>query len=431
MKVEFYKHQRLAVIFCGLFLAALILETGLRLGGFIMLSLQEYKNLQAIKEKGSCRIMCLGESTTLNQYPRFLEEVLNQRNVGVKFSVIDRGLIGIDTGVILSQLEANLDKYKPDIVVTMMGCNDGGIMYYQDIPEADGWLFRHCRAYRFSRLIYTHILKKLKKEDVHREEVPSPNQGRPLDLNSKNNGSDVELGVFYRRQGKFSEADELFRRAIELDPKDARAPIELGVSYRRQMRFAEAEELFRRTIGHDPKNDWAYVELGVSYLNQNKFAEAEEAFKRAIELNPKDDMTYGALEVLNIEKGNSVLAGRYGKKARELRAGYYCPMTNNNYLKLRTILHKRGIVYVCAQYPIRNLGPLKKIFQGKAEGVVFVDNEKIFKAALEKGSYREYFRDSFGYDFGHCTDKGNRLLAENMANTILKEVFKKRPVLSQ
>ena len=31
--------------------------------------------------------------------------------------------------------------------------------------------------------------------------------------------------------------------------------------------------------------------------------------------------------------------------------------------------------------------------------------------------------DMFGGDFGHCTVKGNRLLAENVARVILKEIF--------
>jgi hypothetical protein len=31
----------------------------------------------------------------------------------------------------------------------------------------------------------------------------------------------------------------------------------------------------------------------------------------------------------------------------------------------------------------------------------------------------------FGGDFGHCTDRGNRLLAENIADTIVKEAFHK------
>jgi len=53
--------------------------------------IQEYHNLQSIKQKGTYRIMCLGESTTRREYPPFLEEILNQRNIGVRFSVIDKG----------------------------------------------------------------------------------------------------------------------------------------------------------------------------------------------------------------------------------------------------------------------------------------------------------------------------------------------------
>jgi len=29
----------------------------------------------------------------------------------------------------------------------------------------------------------------------------------------------------------------------------------------------------------------------------------------------------------------------------------------------------------------------------------------------------------FGGDFGHCTDKGNKLLANNIAGAVLKEIF--------
>ncbi len=74
------------------------------------------------------------------------------------------------------------------------------------------------------------------------------------------------------------------------------------------------------------------------------------------------------------------------------------------------------------QYPVRNVEPLKQIF-AQDEGVIFVDNESVFKEALKKVSYKEYFKDMFAGDFGHCTDKGNRLLAENIANTIFKRVF--------
>jgi len=52
------------------------------------------------------------------------------------------------------------------MVVAMMGCNDGRVMYYQDIPEVNTWMFRNCRVYRFSRIIYMHILNKLKQDGI-------------------------------------------------------------------------------------------------------------------------------------------------------------------------------------------------------------------------------------------------------------------------
>lgn len=52
-----------------------------------------------------------------------------------------------------------------------------------------------------------------------------------------------------------------------------------------------------------------------------------------------------------------------------------------------------------------------------------MDNEAIFKKAIFRDGYKEYFRDMFAGDFGHCTVKGNNLLAKNIADVILKELF--------
>ncbi|MCX5702370.1 MAG: hypothetical protein NTW64_05310, partial [Candidatus Omnitrophica bacterium] len=75
--------QKITLLLFGLSLCIVLLEAGLRLGGFIILSLQEYRNNLSIRQKGAYRIICLGESTTQNQYPPFLEEILNQRNIGI------------------------------------------------------------------------------------------------------------------------------------------------------------------------------------------------------------------------------------------------------------------------------------------------------------------------------------------------------------
>lgn len=47
------------------------------------------------------------------------------------------------------------------------------------------------------------------------------------------------------------------------------------------------------------------------------------------------------------------------------------------------------------------------------------------KDVAAKYGYQNYFYDMFVGDFSHCTKKGNRILAESIANVILKEVFGK------
>jgi hypothetical protein len=56
--------QKIALMIFGLFISLFLLETGLRVGGLILKSLQEHRNMKAIKQRGAYRIMCLGESTT-------------------------------------------------------------------------------------------------------------------------------------------------------------------------------------------------------------------------------------------------------------------------------------------------------------------------------------------------------------------------------
>ena len=190
-----------------------------------------------------------------------------------------------------------------------------------------------------------------------------------------------------------------------------------------QGKHIQATEAFKKSIELDPESTAAYLGLGRSYRDQDKYAQAEENFKQAIELNLKDDEVCGALAILYKEMNKQELSEQYFKKANQVRLKYPNPTTDRNYRKLKEILDKRKIRLVCVQYPMRSVESLKKILQDQKKGIIFVDNEKLFKEAVGKVSYKEYFVDIRGGDFGHCTRKGNRLLAENVANAILKEVF--------
>jgi tetratricopeptide (TPR) repeat protein len=472
--------QKIALVLFGLFLFFILLEVGLRLGGFILLSTQERRNLQSLKQKGTYRILCLGESTTQGQYPPFLEEALNQRNIGVRFSVIDKGRSGTNTSAILGQVESYINEYHPDMVVTMMGINDWAVHIPLEIVTTPrGMLFiRSFRTYKLIRLLWLHILTKVKEAGFYKPNENGyalgnlPESGlkegyadpilmeasfkEAIERNPQDDNAYYELGRFYRIQGKFSQSEDLSKKAIELNPKNDLVYAELGRLYLGQKRYIESEQALKKVISLNPKHDPAYVVLSWVYKDQGKLAEAEQildqaialnhkydsayvglgqvykaqkrlieaewVFKKAIELNPENELAYGGLATVYGEMGKNKLSSVYAEKADKLRDKLNDPVMINNYLKLKEILDRKGIRLVCVQYPMRSVEPLKEIFK-KDEDVIFVDNEKLFKDVVRQEGYNEYFRDIFAGDFGHCTEKGNRFLAGNIANVILREVF--------
>jgi tetratricopeptide (TPR) repeat protein len=540
--------RKIASVFLGLILSLALLEAGFRLGGFVQLSLHEYGNLQSMKQKGAYRILCLGDSMTHMQYPRLLEQLLNQRNIGVRFSVIDKASGSANFSVILSRVESYSAEYHPDMVVTMMGTADKDFDPFQDMSENDTWIYRHCLLYRFVKMRFMRFLEKIKHENIHglsgshpgrkakpesagavparanlSNEAPAQkvaladlrramgtrgptssnlNGGRisktegslkkAIELHPENDMAYVESGGLYKNQGKFSQAEDSYRKALEINPLNARAYIGLGRLYENQGKFFQAEESFKKAIEIYPRNDTAYAGLGELYMNSGKFSQAEDAFKKALELNPADGFILGelgslyrdqgelaqaeafikkvielnprnsfalfelgklyrnqrkfneaedtfskALELdpkdeqmlrtmasLYEEMGKAELANEYAEKVHQVESGDTAARIVKSYHRLKEILDKKGIKLVCVQFPLRNVDPLKRIFANYKD-VIFVDNERLFREAVKRSGYKEYFRDMFSGDYGHFTQKGNELLARNIADVILREVFNK------
>lgn len=553
--------QKIALIVFGLCLSLLLIETGLRIGGLIFISLQEYRNIASIRQKGTYRIICLGESTTgiggKYSYPSQLEEVLNRRNIGIKFSVINKGLPGLHTNDILERLDDNLNKYSPDMVVAMIGINDekdnfGKYTSYENGREPRlRPFFKSLRIYKLARLLWSGIVKHAPFHGLFNCEAEAStietkdiryfidvgkyyyNKGEHLKaeemfknalaIDPDNNEAAVNLTMIYRVLGRYNEALAMLKKISKIDPEDPGIYVELikcytgigdyysakdtfkkavrlnkntseayfalGWSYVKREKYDKAGLLYRKAIEIDPFNHieyyteltrmydcetleaiyekaieanprlyrlylhlsqkyysfgnkdkaiylinkaieinqedtWAYSQLADYYMRLRDYHKAEEAYKKILDLSPDNQFAYGGLAICYKEQQKYELFERYHKKVTDLISGRYLPMTQRNYQRLKKTLLQRGIKLACVQYPVRSVEPLKKMV-GIDKDVIFVDNQKIFKDALKKASYDEYFTDNFGGDFGHCTPKGNRLLAENIADVILKECFGK------
>lgn len=109
----------------------LVFELILSIGGYFYF--YGYSNLGSPKiEGGDFRILFLGESTTAgdsrvgegNAYPDQIERVLQQKYPDKKIKSYNKGFGGIETKAILRNLDKNMIKYKPNLVIFMAGSNE-------------------------------------------------------------------------------------------------------------------------------------------------------------------------------------------------------------------------------------------------------------------------------------------------------------------
>ena len=229
--------QKIILILFGLFLCTILLETGLRIGGFTILSLQEYKNRTSLKKDGY-RILCLGESTTQQGYPEQLNIILNDMDLTKEFSVINKGIGGTNTGIILTRLESYLEKYKPDMVITMMGINDNAFLtlvpvedIFKERKDERIYNVNALRIYKLFKLLKLHINEKVK--EVRYKEAESFG------------GNKIKEEII--DESKYlKEPEEMFKKVIEIDPINEAGYIGLGWCYREQRRYKEAEEILKK-----------------------------------------------------------------------------------------------------------------------------------------------------------------------------------------
>ncbi|MCL2389478.1 MAG: hypothetical protein FWC85_03755, partial [Elusimicrobia bacterium] len=116
--------KKLLFVALGIALSALLLEAGLQLRAWHIRHSLHTQVKHTLSAKDKITILCIGESTTDNQWPRFLNQALLDAGITKEVRVIDRGVGGTTTGIILQNITYYIEKYNPDIIVAMMGIND-------------------------------------------------------------------------------------------------------------------------------------------------------------------------------------------------------------------------------------------------------------------------------------------------------------------
>ncbi len=483
--------QKAALCAVGILACLLVLEIALRLAGMTIVALQRQRNFAACSQE-AFRIMCVGESTTAMggefSYPAQLEKALDRSGCDIRFTVINAGLINARSYTVVDQLEENIARYKPRMVVSMLGINDVGKYVHVSHPTFGMRvrdLFVSLRVYKVFKKIALNIRSRrekkpqLLKQDIVRN-GGSDILGRARYLLSKGDWDGVEtllraeiekdpgyaaayleLGRAYKVQGKKAEAETYLLKAVALAPRVPDGYFELAILYRNEARpgsYQRSAAMFAKLIELAPDNPWYTMELAGLYRSGNELQKAAAMFERTLELDPtmkrayvelgwiarlrkeydkgiaiiqkgifvlpNESGLYGELALLYRESGRPREAAQYARRARDLERSLLRQNTMLSYARIGKILADRGIVWVAMQYPLRDIGELQKLV-GDRSGVIFVDNSVNFQAALSRGRYDDYFTDLFAGDFGHCTPLGNAMIAENLARQIIRRYGKR------
>ena len=105
--------------------------------------------------------------------------------------------------------------------------------------------------------------------------------------------SDIILEMNQTNHEDWGKAtEEKLRNWLVTHPNDPEVLFSLGLAEKRQGRYPEAEEFYRKSIQLDPKFSEAFSNLGNVYLAQKQTALAISSYQQAIDLNPSKGAYY-------------------------------------------------------------------------------------------------------------------------------------------
>ncbi len=401
----------------------IFLELLLRAGGFVYFHVKEFGS-DISPSENTYRILALGESTTEDggdySWPAQLERILNDRSNTIQFRVYNRGVGGANTTFLLEKLKVDFDAYRPNMIITMMGTNDDNcpIIYNEESIVIKLISLKEYRVFKLIKLLLNSINIEM-KEDRQIENFLKKHNIEYL----KNNFENILENLL--------NEEEHYRLAEAADQYYQRNDLDL------------AEENAKRAIAKNPEQFGAYTILARIYIEKKEFKRAKEAYLMSISLAaPMDalveiwkccqdpEISTSEIEEIYREHGfhikispDIVLEDYKSIKSHRKMWILANELRHRNYNKIYEITKNKRIKYKAMNYPTRNIDELKALFNGD-EDILFVSNEENFKEALENGEYEDYFIDRCYRSFGHATAKGNELIAENVAEEILKDVRK-------
>lgn len=155
-----------------IFLIVILLEIILRIGGLTY----NFIHSSDYDKDADFVILSIGESTTLGlgvspdqTYSKQLEHLLNNNSRSLKFTVINKGRVSQMSSSILRNIDNQMIKYQPDLVISLFGVNDFN-EHLNNIHSIRGSYFKpfyNLRVYKLFSILIEYFNEGIKfKEEA-------------------------------------------------------------------------------------------------------------------------------------------------------------------------------------------------------------------------------------------------------------------------
>jgi tetratricopeptide (TPR) repeat protein len=225
---------------------------------------------------------------------RIFDEKIIYRNRGVVWYKQSSGMVGIDIKSIekIESDDGSISKYDYNVI---------GQKIQESVREgryADAIALCTILLETIPDDIQIHYLRGMLNQKMGNIE----NARQDYDFLVKNNKADASilnnLGTIYGDDKRYSEAADLFIKAVAINPDMAQIHDNLAITSLKANDYNRAMDEYKKVIEREPDNVNALYNLGVIYMSKGEYHNAGNVWERASALNPEDADTKQALGAL-------------------------------------------------------------------------------------------------------------------------------------
>lgn len=386
-------------------------------------------------------ILTFGESTSASYFvddkemtwSNQLNRLLSASLPNYRIKVINKAVTGTNTFMMAINYERHLLKYKPDLVLGMVGINDNGLIYnIKNKTKLDA-------AHKIKRFVIFKIYNWLIKN------LQNKSNKTPFDLETRKKVHKMGLDEILNTMEKLTaDSDEVLIEHYVAGLSDYNPE----ATARTSGEVSRMKEVLEKLLLSFPSNEELVYFSAVLDFITLKNSRCEQKIRNLISLKEEvSEVTMAHYVACNSALGNKKISLKKKQYTANTTSSIENTYINIHYMIDLARLNDAKIAFM--QYPLTSACRLQELlkfnklisFRGRDypehilyktedeciledKNILIIENKKNFEEALLKYSWESLFTDKFTPVFGHFSNIGHRIVARRAHKVLLPRIKK-------